>query len=104
MFRFLRWKRARRLIRTGSPRQIRIHSLTPVPEGSHAPRCFRVAFEFLDPPGPQSIQFFEAAPGQDEALNLTVPGGRGFYYESEDGARTRVMLIGRKEKLPLLPR
>ena len=103
MFRFLRWKRARRLIQTGAPRQIRIHSLTAVPEGAPQPRFFRVAFEFLDPPGPQSIQFFEAAPGQ-EALKTTIPGARGFHYESGDGARTRVMLIGREEKLPLLPR
>ncbi len=106
MFRYLRWRRARKLVREGAPRPIRVHSVTPVPESGGAPRFFRVAFEFLDPPGPWSIQFYEAAPGQNGLMETVEPGTRAIYFESEDGARTRVIVLGKKdeEQRPLLPR
>ncbi len=98
MFNFLRriLRRSKRpqadqLLKTGGPRKIRIHSKAPVdPEmGDESP--VRVAFEFLDPPGPWSLQFFIAEPGQTDVLEHVNPDTTAWYYESEDGARTRVM-------------
>ncbi len=106
MFRYFRWRRARKLLRRGNPRRIRVHSVTPVPEGSTAPRYYRVAFEFLDRPGPWSIQFYEAAPGQEKLIAALEPGARAGCHESGDGKGSRVLLVGgdKEEQRPLMPR
>lgn len=75
------------------PRSIRIHSISDQPEErtpGQAARWHRVAFEFLDPPGPWSMQFYEAASGQD-ALDGLEPGVEARYFESRDGARLRLI-------------
>lgn len=89
MFAFLRRQRAARLLATGAPRRIRIHSLAPVPADVPRPDFVRVAFEFLDPPGPWSMQFYEAGPA--DALATLSPGTTAWFYESEDGARVRLL-------------
>lgn len=61
------------------------------PDDAPRPDLVRVAFEFLDPPGPWSIQFFEADPSQTDVLTVLEPGTNAWFYESEDGARTRVL-------------
>ena len=85
-----RRRRAEQLRQSAHPRSIEIHSVTPQPEGSPAP-FYRVAFTFLDPPGPYSIQFFEAVPDSAEAAGGLPSGAKARYFESHDGARTRVI-------------
>lgn len=72
------------------PRSIEIHSVTPRPSAAE-PRFYRVAFIFLDPPGPYSLQFYEAAAGDNPSLERFVPGYKARYYESRDEALVRVM-------------
>jgi hypothetical protein len=83
--------RRRRLIEAARaglrPRAIEIHSVTPVP--ADRPRFHRVAFVMKDPPGPYSLQFYEAAAGQPAALAPLAPGAAARYFESRDEARTR---------------
>ncbi len=87
----LRAKRARRLLATGAPRRIRIHSVTPDPEEN--PRLHRIAFEFLDPPGPWSMQFYQAEPFKSKLPDALAPGSTAWFYETDDGARTRVLKL-----------
>ncbi|MDK2971654.1 MAG: hypothetical protein PWP23_1409 [Candidatus Sumerlaeota bacterium] len=82
------------------PRAIEIHSVTPVP--AENPRFHRVAFTFKDPPGPYSLQFYEAASGQDALLARLGPGTAAAYYESRDEARMRLIETTAGE--PLWPR
>lgn len=98
LLRNVRHRNARRLIKAGGLRRIRIHSVSQEP--AERPAYVRVAFEFLDPPGPWSIQFYRAwlAQGSWKALE---PGLRARFYESEDGARTRVMTLD--DGTPILP-
>lgn len=84
-------KRAENLLKSGDPRRIRIHSVTPVPDDAPRPEFLRVAFEFLDKPGPWSMQFYEATSTQPEIAAKLEPGAMAVFYESEDGARTRVL-------------
>ncbi len=100
--RFFRRSRAASLLKSGAPRRIRIHSVTPVPAGNAAPQFLRVAFEFLEPPGPWSIQFYEASSAQPEIAATLVPGAKARFYESEDGAQTRVLAT--EDGKPLWPR
>lgn len=100
--RFFRRSRAASLLKSGAPRRIRIHSVTPVPADTATPQFLRVAFEFLEPPGPWSIQFYEATSAQPELSATLVPGARARFYESEDGARTRVLAT--EDGKPLWPR
>jgi hypothetical protein len=62
----------------------------------------RIAFEFIDPPGPWSMQFYEAAGNQPDVLGRLAPGGNARFYESDDGARVRV--LSTEDGLPLWPR
>ena len=99
-----RRRRAAALIKSGKPRNIRIHSVARVPAGDglgERPYA-RVAFEFTQVPGPWSMQFYEAADGQDDVLALLEPGKRAVFHESNDGARVRVLVID--ETIPLWPR
>jgi hypothetical protein len=91
MPRFLRKQRAAKLLLKGDPRRILIHSVTPVPAFSEAPDFVRVAFEFIDPPGPWTMQFFEGVATDKELLAGLKPATPAFFFESEDGARTRVL-------------
>ena len=102
MLAFLRHKRAEALLKSVAPRRIRIHSLHPVPPDSPRPDFIRIAFEFLDPPGPWSVQFYEATASQPEITGTLSPGTIARFYESEDGARTR--LLTTEEGKPLRPR
>ncbi len=100
---FLRKKKAERLLKEGAPRKISIHSVIEVTEeGGKKCHFFRVAFEFTTPPGPWSMQFYEAAPGQNDVLQDLKPETKAFFYESEDGAKTRVLKTS--EGKPLWPR
>ena len=85
---FLR-QRVEKLLKDGSPRRIRIHSVRFPEAGSREPA--RVAFEFLDPPGPWSMQFYEVRGGQEDLLKTLQPGTNAQFFESEDEARTRVL-------------
>lgn len=85
-----RRRAAEQLRHTAKPRVVRIHSLNPQPPGAERPDFVRVAFEFTDPPGPYSMQFYEAPPGQ-ASLDALSPGAEAHYYESLDGARTRLL-------------
>lgn len=89
--RWLRKSRARKLLATGAPRSIRIHSVTPQPDGAPNAQYLRVAFEFLDPPGPWSMQFYNARADQPDISNTLNPGANAKFYESDDQARTRVL-------------
>lgn len=71
------------------PRAIEIHSVTPVPRDK--PEFVRVAFIFTDPPGPYSLQFYEAATGQDAVVAKLPSHAKARYFESRDEARTRVI-------------
>lgn len=102
MFAFLRRSRAAGLFAKGAPRRIRIHSLHPQPADSPRPEYVRIAFEFVDPPGPWSMQFYEADGNQPDILAGLAPGGSARFYESEDGARTR--LLATDDGKPLWPR
>ncbi len=84
-------KRAEKLLKSGDPRRIQIHSVISLEEEGCGGN--RVAFEFLDPPGPWSVQFYEAAPGQEGVLADLEPGSQAVFYESEDGAKTRVLAL-----------
>ncbi|MEQ8822061.1 MAG: hypothetical protein RLY93_17635 [Sumerlaeia bacterium] len=84
-------KRAEALRKAAPPRRIRIHSVTPQPAGAARPVYFRVAFEFLDPPGPWTLQFFEVGGDQASTLQGLEPGAETRFWESDDEARTRVM-------------
>lgn len=95
-------RRAEQLMKAGAPRRIRIHSVRPCPEDTPRPQFLRVAFEFLDPPGPWSIQFYEASSAQPEVSGTLAPGTEARFYESEDGARTRVLATA--EGVALWPR
>lgn len=101
MFGF-RKKRIAELLAKGFGRPIRIHSVVPVPEGSASPKFVRVAFEFLDPPGPWSMQFYEASTAQRELLGELAAGVSAKFFESEDGARTRVLVL--EDGRALMPR
>jgi len=80
-----RRRRIERLRAAGRGRAVRIHSVAT--EGD----AVRIAFEFLDPPGPYTLQFYQAeTPGGDVAAKL-VPGAAARYYESADAARTRLL-------------
>ncbi len=100
-----RRKRAEEARKTLKPRSVEIHSITPQPadrpEG-RTPDFLRVAFVFLDPPGPYSLQFYEAATGQDAVVGKLPPGTKARYYESRDEAHTR--LIETEEGEPVWPR
>jgi hypothetical protein len=91
MIRVIRQQRAKKLLRSGAPRRILIHSVTPVPAFAERPRFVRVAFEFVDPPGPWSMQFYEGEARDGALLARLKPGSKAFFYESEDGARSRVL-------------
>lgn len=92
LFRSTRRRRADALRKSAAPRLIEIHSVTPQPDGGEGPASFyRVAFTFLDPPGPYSIQFFESTPGSAGLVGSLAPGVKARYFESRDGARTRVI-------------
>jgi hypothetical protein len=101
MLHWLRKQRAAALQKKGAPRRIRIHSQHPQPPDAPRPEYVRIAFEFLDPPGPWSMQFYEAVP-EAAVLGELAPGASAQFYESEDGARTRLLVTeGGK---PLWPR
>jgi hypothetical protein len=102
MFGFLKQSRVAKLLKSGSPRRIRVHSTHPIPADQPRPDFVRVAFEFLDPPGPWSMQFYEANPRQPELVMVLQPGTIARFYESEDGARTRVLTT--EDGKPLWPR
>jgi hypothetical protein len=89
---FAKKSRVAKLLKSGAPRRIRVHSLHPQPADAPKPTFVRIAFEFLDPPGPWSMQFYEATPEQPELLALLTPGTEARFLESEDGARTRVLV------------
>ncbi|MCC6545871.1 hypothetical protein IT570_01790 [Candidatus Sumerlaeota bacterium] len=78
-----------KLLKEGSPRRICIHSVRFPEEKEEGP--VRIAFEFLDPPGPWSMQFYEVRDGQEELLGSLSPGTKAQFFESGDGARTRVL-------------
>ncbi|MEO8377028.1 MAG: hypothetical protein ABI579_05095 [Candidatus Sumerlaeota bacterium] len=82
--------RVEKLLKEGSPRRIRIHSVR-FPDEEHSAEPPRVAFEFLEVPGPWSMQFYEAKNGQVELLKTLTPGTNAQFFESDDGARTRVL-------------
>lgn len=85
--------RARRLAKSAVARRIRVHSVSPQPPDAARPDFLRIAFDFVDPPGPWSIQFYEAeTPSPEVSVKLT-PGLMAKFYESEDGARTRVFSL-----------
>lgn len=98
----LRKKRIAELLAKGYGRPIRIHSVVPVPEGSSSPKFVRVAFEFLDPPGPWSMQFYEASTAQADVVSAIAAGASAKFFESEDGARTRVLVL--EDGRTLMPR
>lgn len=83
-----RKEKAGKLIASTPARRIRIHSVAVMEEED----CRRIAFEFLDPPGPWSMQFYEARidnPGVLEMLKANEDAG---FHESSDGAQTRVLV------------
>ncbi|MCB2155124.1 hypothetical protein KQI84_09575 [bacterium] len=87
-----RRRQADELRKSAKPRSIEIHSLTPQPDGAGIPApYYRVAFTFLDPPGPYSIQFFESEPDSPDLAKSLAPGVKARYFESRDGAQTRVI-------------
>lgn len=91
MFAFLRRRRAQQLLAKGDPRRVRVHSIAFHPPESTSPQYVRVAFEFLDPPGPWTMQFYEAAGDQPDVLTDLAPDAKATFFESDDGARTRVL-------------
>jgi len=95
MIRWWRQQKAKELFRKGVPRKIRIHSVHPQENGS------RIAFEFLDPPGPWSMQFYVAAPSERAAVDGLKSGTEAQFYESEDGSVVRVMAT--VNSVPILP-
>lgn len=101
MFGLFRKQRIEKLLKSGEPRRIRVHSVAKHPADAPRPDYLRVAFEFLDPPGPWTMQFFEAEPSPEAAAELS-PGAAATFYESEDGARTRILVT--ESGARLLPR
>lgn len=102
MLGFLRRAKARKLLKSGAPRRIRIHSVRSAPPEGGKTEFLRVAFEFIDPPGPWSMQFYEAVANQAEISGQLVPDAEAIFFESEDGARSR--LLATKDRQPLWPR
>lgn len=95
MIRWWRQRKAKELFRKGAPRKIRIHSVHPQDNGS------RIAFEFLDPPGPWSMQFYVAAPSERGTVEGLASGTEARFYESEDGSTVRIMATA--AGVPILP-
>jgi hypothetical protein len=97
MIRFLRRlgepARRQRLLRDAKPRVVRVHRVDAQPPGAEPPAFARVAFEFLDPPGPFSMQFLEVAPEQAARALALQPDDRVEYLESLDGARARALRL-----------
>ncbi|CAN5384294.1 hypothetical protein BH09SUM1_BH09SUM1_03380 [soil metagenome] len=83
--------RAKSLMKKSGGRRIRIHSVTPVKADFSGREFSRVAFEFLDPPGPWSMQFFESSSVSASLAGVIAPGALAKFFESDDAARTRVM-------------
>lgn len=103
MFKQLKRKRAEKLLKSGYSRKIRIHSVVSEPEGADRPEYVRVAFEYLDPPGPWSIQFYEADPSDVALWKSLEPGTEArFYTSEEDEGATRLLVT--EDKRPLWPR
>ena len=86
--RLFRRPRIERLLKKAAARRIRVHSVQAA-DGACGPD--RVAFEFIDPPGPWSMQFYEAMAGQKDILAELIPGASAHFFESNDGAQTRVL-------------
>lgn len=85
--------RRRRLLETTTPRVVRIHRVDPEPPGADPPQFVRIAYEFTDPPGPFSLQFFEADPASNATALALKPDDQVAYYESTDEARTRAFKL-----------
>ncbi len=93
MFKQQRKKRAQKLLESGYGRKVRIHSVTPEPEGGDPPEFIRLAFEYLDPPGPWSMQFYEADASDTELWKALAPETEGkFFTSEEDEGTTRVFV------------
>ena len=98
-----RWRARQLIARVAKPRRIRVHSVAEIRDSAGAPlRGHRVAFAFLEAPGPWSVQFYEAAPGQESLINQLTPGCSAGVREGKDGVRTRVLTLETGE--PLWPR